>query len=136
MKAPLKVGTVGEVRFAVESRHAIDFAEGGMPQVLATPWLIWYLEHAARAAVLPVLDDGESTVGTYLEVRHLAPTPVGQHVTCRARVVHVHGQEIAFQLEARDERELVCRGFHRLHVICVERFARRVRGKVPPASQP
>lgn len=129
MKAPLKVGTTGELRFVVEPRHAIDFAEGGMPAVLATPWLIWYLEHAARAAVLPFLQTGESTVGTYLEVQHLAPTPLGQSVTCRARVVHADGASVAFQLEARDERELVCRGFHRLRVISVERFAKRVRGK-------
>ncbi len=72
MKSLPKCGTFGEVRFVVEPRHAIDFAEGGMPAVLSTPWLIWFLEHAAREAVLPLLDPGESTVGTEVEVRHLA----------------------------------------------------------------
>jgi predicted thioesterase len=57
--------------------HAIDFAEGGTPAVLSTPWLIWFLEHAARAAVLPLLEPGESTVGMEIQVQHLAPTPVG-----------------------------------------------------------
>ena len=53
---------LGEQQFVVEPRHAIDFATGGMPAVLSTPWLIWFLEHAAREAVLPSLEPGESTV--------------------------------------------------------------------------
>jgi hypothetical protein len=55
MKTPPKVGTTGEQRFVVEAKHAIDFASGGMPAVLSTPWLIWFLEHAAREAVLSLL---------------------------------------------------------------------------------
>ena len=80
MKVPPKVGTLGEERFVVEPRHAIDFADGGMPAVLSTPWLIWFLEHAARSAVFPLLEPDESTVGIEVQVRHLAPTPVGQTV--------------------------------------------------------
>src|SRR5260221_695875 len=112
MKGRPKTGTIGEQQFVVESQHAIDFADGAMPAVLSTPWLIWFLEHAARDAVLPFLDSGESTVGAYLEVRHLAPTPVGATVTCRARVVQVEGAVVSFQLEAHDEHEVIGRGFH------------------------
>lgn len=129
MKGSPRTGTTGEQQFVVESRHAIDFAGGAMPAVLSTPWLVWFLEHAAREAVLPSLESAESTVGTYLEVRHLAATPLGKTVTCRARVVQVTGTEISFQLEAHDEHELICRGFHKLRVINVERFAQKVRGK-------
>src|SRR5262245_53718967 len=85
MKASPKVGTTGEHRFVVEPKHAIDFADGQMPAVLSTPWLIWFLEHAARQAVLPFLESGESTVGTHVEVQHLAPTPLGETVSCQAR---------------------------------------------------
>ncbi len=129
MKSLPKVGTLGEERFVVELRHAIDFAEGGMPAVLSTPWLIWFLEHAARAAVLPLLEPGESTVGAEVQVRHLAPTPVGRAVTCRARVIFAERGEISFQLEAHDECELIARGSHRLRVIRVDRFAQRVAQK-------
>src|SRR5437899_9690052 len=114
MKSLPKVGTLGEERFVVEPRYAIDFAEGGMPAVLSTPWLIWFLEHAARAAVLPHLESGESTVGVYVEVRHLAPTPCGRTVTCRARIIHREQNLISFQLEAHDERELIARGVHKI----------------------
>ncbi len=98
-----------------------------MPAVLSTPWLIWFLEHAARAAILPLLDAGESTVGTLVELRHLTATPVGETVKCLARVVQAEGRSISFQLEARDEHELIARGFHKLRVINVERFAQKVR---------
>jgi len=129
MKGNPKVGTIGELRFVVETRHAIDFAEEGMPAVLSTPWLIWFLEHAARAAILPLLERGESTVGMEIQVRHLAPTPVGQTVICRARVLFADRSEVSFQLEAYDEREQIGRGSHRLRVIRVDRFATRVAQK-------
>ena len=99
MKTPPKVGATGEQRFVVEAKHAIDFAGGGMPAVLCTPWLIWFLEHAAREAVLPLLEPGDSTVGTHIDVQHLAATPVGQAVRCRARVVHAEGQRFHFSLK-------------------------------------
>ena len=134
MKGSPKVGTTGEQRFVVQLSHAIDFADSAMPAVLSTPWLIWFLEHAAREAVLPFLSPGESTVGTYVEVRHTAPTPVGQAVTCRARVVQAEGATISFQLEARDGHEQIARGLHKLQVIRVDRFAQRVQRKSGPRS--
>ena len=127
MTGVLKIGTIGEQRFVVEAKHAIDFADERMPAVLSTPWLIWFLEHAARAAVLPVLSAGESTVGTLVEVHHLAATPVGQSVSCVARVIGIEGRAISFSLEARDQHELICRGFHKLRIISVERFAQRIK---------
>jgi fluoroacetyl-CoA thioesterase len=129
MKSLPKVGTLGQERFVVELRHAIDFAQGGMPAVLCTPWLIWFLEHAARAAILPLLETGESSVGSEIQVFHLAPTPVGQTVTCSARVLFAERNEVSFHLEAHDERERIARGSHRLRVIRVDRFAKRVAQK-------
>lgn len=129
MTSPPRVGTVGEERFTVEAKHAIDFANDGMPAVLCTPWLIWFLEHAARAAVLPHLEPGESTVGTEIEVQHFAATPLGHTVVCEARVVHVEGMEVWFQMEARDETERIAKGFHKLRVIREDRFAQRVARK-------
>ena len=129
MKNSPKVGTTAEQTFVVGPGHVIDFAEGGMPAILSTPWLIWFLEHAARQAVLGSLEASESTVGTHIEVDHLAATPLGQTVTCRARIVHVEGPRISLQLQARDEDEVIAKGFHKLLVIRVERFARKVQRK-------
>jgi fluoroacetyl-CoA thioesterase len=129
MKHVPKIGAVGEQRFVVEPKHAIDFADDEMPAVLCTPWLIWFLEHAAREAVLPCLEPGESTVGTEVEIQHLAASPLGSVITCQARVVRVDGAEVWFQMEARDESETVAKGFHKLRIIRKDRFAARVSKK-------
>ena len=129
MKGHPKVGALGEQKFVVEAKHAIDLADGGVPPVLCTPWLIWFLEHAARDALRPWLEPGESTVGSEIELRHLAPTPLGHTVTCTARVIQVDGARITFQVEARDEAELIARGVHRRQVIRVESFVKRLQQK-------
>src|SRR5215213_6838523 len=98
MKARPQPGMTNEMEFVVEAKHAIDFAEGGMPAVLATPHLIGLLERTARFALAPLLDVNERTVGIEIELRHLAPTPVGQTITCTARVIHVDHREISFHL--------------------------------------
>lgn len=129
MKGRPQIGMSGQFEFQVEPQHAIDFAEGGMPAVLSTPHLVGLLERTARMTLAPLLDANERTVGMEIELRHLAPTPVGQKVTCTARVIHVDGREIAFHVEARDAEEIIARGSHRRAVIRVESFARRVQAK-------
>jgi fluoroacetyl-CoA thioesterase len=130
VKENIRTGTVGEEKFVVEESHLIDFAHDGMPEILSTPWLIWFLEHAARNAVLPLLEPGESTVGIVVNVQHLAATPLGENVVCTARVINVDGPQISFQLEAHDEHEPIARGTHKLRVIQAARLARKVEGKL------
>jgi fluoroacetyl-CoA thioesterase len=132
MQTPPKIGTVGERKFTVEATHSITFGSAGPPPVLSTPWLIWFLEHAALDAALPFLEPGEITVGTSIEVEHLAPTPLGALVTCIARVVHSEGPVISFQLEAGDGHETIARGFHKRRVVRVDRFTARVSKKPKP----
>lgn len=129
MHAPPKIGTTANRKFMVEKTHTISFGENGPPPVLSTPWLIWFLEHAALDAALPFLESGEITVGTRVEVDHLAPTPIGKQVTCVARIVHSEGPVISFQLDACDEHETIARGIHKRAVVKVDRFSARVKKK-------
>jgi len=129
MKGPIKVGTVGEERFVVGEEHLIDFAHDGMPKILCTPWLIWFMEHSARNAMLPFLEPGESTVGVVVNIEHVAPPPPGATVVCRARVIFADGPVITFQLEARDEHDKIAGGTHKLRIIQAERLAKRVQQK-------
>jgi predicted thioesterase len=129
MKPGLKIGSTGTLTFRVEPAHGIAFSGNGMPAVLSTPWLIWFLEHAAREALKAFIEPGEATVGAHIDVDHLAPTPMGQTVTCLARVIGIEGRTISFQLEAHDESDLIARGFHRRSLIDVQRFSRRVERK-------
>ena len=92
MKQPPRTGLTGELSIAVGPDNRISFADARMPAVLATPWLVAYLEYAARDAIAPLLDANERSVGTFIEVEHLAPAPEGFTVRCRARVIHVDGR--------------------------------------------
>ena len=132
MKSRPRPGQAAKIRFVVEAKHIIDFAKEGMPAVLATPWLIWFMEHTARQAMLPHLEPTESTVGTLVDIEHLAPTPLGQAVNCRAQVLRSEGSQFLFKLEAFDEREKIANGLHKLNVIDKARFAGRVARKTKP----
>ena len=132
MKSRPRPGQAAKIRFVVDTKHIIDFAEEGMPAVLATPWLIWFMEHTAREAMLPHLEPTESTVGTLVDIEHLAPTPLGQAVNCRAQVLRSEGSQFLFKLEAFDEREKIANGLHKLNVIDKARFAGRVARKTKP----
>lgn len=119
----------GEERIVVGPENRITFADARMPAVLATPWLVAHLEYAARGAIAPCLEEHERSVGTYVEVEHLAPVPEGFTVVCKARVIRVDGPVVTFQVEAHDGTEVVARGLHRRRVIDVDRFARRLSKK-------
>ena len=106
-----------------------------MPAVLSTPRLIGLFERTAREALETFLEPNERTVGIEIELRHLAPTPLGKSVTCTARVIHAEGAQVTFQIEARDEQEIIARGLHKRAVIRVEDFARRVAGKAASLSR-
>jgi len=130
MKSRPKIGTTGEFRFVVAQEHVIDFATDGMPAVLSTPRLIGLFERTAREALQPFLETDERTVGVEIEVRHLAPTPLGESVICTARVIQVEGTQATFQLEARDGHEVIARGLHKRAVVRIDSFARRVTRKI------
>ncbi|MBC8095805.1 MAG: thioesterase family protein [Akkermansiaceae bacterium] len=134
MKSHPKIGTAGELKFVVESKHVIDFATEGMPAVLSTPNLVGLLERTARQTLAPFLEPDERSVGIEIEIRHLAATPLGQSVTCNARVISVEGRQIGFQIEARDEHELIAKGIHKRAVIRVSSFAKRIQHKAKKSS--
>jgi predicted thioesterase len=129
MKSAPKIGTVGETTFVVEPKHCIEFATDGMPAVLSTPNLIGILERTSRQAIAPFLMPDERSVGVELDLRHLAPSPLGAKVTASARVIGASGRFVDFQIEARDEHELIVRGVHKRAVVKVDSFTKRVQSK-------
>ena len=100
-----------------------------LPPVLATPIMILAMENAALNAIREYLDPGESAVGTALDVRHLAATPVGQQVTAEAEVIEVDGRRIVFAVTARDEVEEIGRGTHERMMIDLRRVMQRLDAK-------
>lgn len=129
MKTVPKAGMSAVETHVVDDSNRIVFADEKMPSVLATPWLVAYMEYAARKAIAPCLEDHERSVGTYVEIEHLAPVPEGFTVHCKARVIRAEGPVVTFQIDAHDGTETVARGLHRRRVIDTARFARRVARK-------
>ncbi len=129
MKENPKIGLTGKVEFIVGNEDAIKFDTDKMPAVLSTPMLVGYLEQAARLAIEPLLEPDESSVGVELEIKHLAPTPIGQKVVCIAKVIYVDGNSITYHIEALDQKELIARGTHKRAIINAQRFNRRVEKK-------
>ncbi|MDZ4797810.1 MAG: thioesterase family protein [Bryobacteraceae bacterium] len=125
----IPVGTVGERRFLVDAANAISFLGHDDCRVLATPWMILYMEMTSRDLVKPLLEPGEDTVGTEVNVRHLAASPMGFEVTFRAEVIAVDGRRVSFRVEARDSQHVIGEGTHERAIIDVERFADRLRSK-------
>jgi fluoroacetyl-CoA thioesterase len=134
MKSSPRVGTTGEFQFVVEPQYVIDFATDGMAAVLSTPKLIGLIERTARETLTPFLESDERSVGTEIDLRHLAPTPQGEKVTITVRVVHAEDRAVTFQVEARDRHELIARGLHKRAVIRTESFSRRVQRKADRAA--
>ena len=96
MKSAPRIGTTGETTFVVEAKHCIEFASDGMPAVLSTPNLIGILERTARQAIASFLEADERSVGVEIELRQLAPSPLGAKVTATAGVIGHSGRLVDF----------------------------------------
>jgi len=126
----IRPGLSGEAGLVVAEEHTAPRVGSGTIHVLATPVMINVIEAAALAAVERLLPAGHQSLGTLLNVRHIAATPVGMRITARAVVLEVSGRTIRFQVEARDERELIGDGTHERVVVNVEKFDQRVQRKI------
>ena len=128
--AEIPVGAKSERKISVTNENAIRFLGREDARVLATPWLIAYLEMVARDTVKPHLLDGFDTVGTQVNVRHLAATPLGMEATFAAEVTAVTDRRVTFHVEAWDSQEKIAEGTHERAIVDVDRFARRVQSKL------
>ena len=130
MSPQLKPGLVGHASLVVGEEHTAPRVGSGRVHVLATPVMINLIEAAALAAVEHLLPEGYQSLGTLLNVRHIAATPVGMRVAATAEVIAVEGRTVQFRVEARDEKELIGEGTHERVVVNVAKFDERVRRKL------
>jgi fluoroacetyl-CoA thioesterase len=126
----IPLGTKGTFTLRVLPEHlANQFKDAMLPQVLATPVMIMMMENAALNAIRQYLEPGESAVGTAIDVRHLAATPVGHNVRAKAEVINVEGKRIEFKVSASDETEEIGNGTHQRAVIDLRSFKEHLATK-------
>ncbi len=121
----VRVGMTGQKREIVTPELTVGGHVEGMPMVYGTPMMIMAMEIASALAVAPHLPPGWVTVGSEVNIRHLAPTPVGATVVATARVIEVSGRSVLFAVEARDGERKIGEGTHRRGAVNVERFKER-----------
>jgi fluoroacetyl-CoA thioesterase len=127
---PIPLGAKGTFTLRVTPAHlANQFKDATLPPVFATPMMVTAMENAALNAIRGYLDAGESAVGTAIDIRHLAATPVGHEVTAEAEVTRVDGRRVAFNVKARDEKEEIGRGRHERMVVDLRRLDERLSAK-------
>lgn len=129
MEFSLKPGMTARIeRVVTEDDTAVRFGSGEV-HVFATPMMIALMEKAALTAVDPHLPQGYATVGTTVEIAHLAATPVGMAVYATAELVEVDGKKLRFKIEAFDEKDKIGEGWHGRYIIKTDRFLEATRTK-------
>ncbi len=125
----IQVGMKDEVTRLVEERFTAAHVGSGTLKVLATPSMIGFMERASLELLQRGLPEGQSTVGTLVNVRHLAATPMDQEVRVLVEVTEIDGRRITLHVEVWDRQEKVGEGTHERFIIDVERFLKRVEAK-------
>ena len=127
-------GLEGHAEIVVGEQHTAPRIGSGRVRVLATPVMINLMEAAALDAVENLIPAGHQSLGTRLDVRHIAATPVGMRVRATAKLLAVDGRTLEFRVEAHDEKDLIGDGVHTRLVVNVERFDQRVQAKLKKPS--
>jgi fluoroacetyl-CoA thioesterase len=126
----IKPGMTGTAELVVGEEHTAPRVGSGKVRVLATPVMINLIEAAALKAAEHLLPAGHQSLGTLLNVKHIAATPVGMKIKASAIVTRVEGRNICFDVSAEDEKEPIGGGTHERVVVNVERFDKRVQRKL------
>jgi fluoroacetyl-CoA thioesterase len=126
---PLEPGLVGTATLKVTDDHTAARLRSGRAPVLATPMMIALMEAAAVECIEALLPEGQESLGTGIEIEHIAATPIGMIVSARAELRHVDGRTLAFDVEARDERELIGKGRHTRVLVDSARFRAKAQAK-------
>lgn len=125
----IKTGTKGTKSVMVTSRNTAKTMGSGTLDVFATPALIALMEETCWSSVAGQLEPGSGTVGTLLEIRHTAPTPVGMEVTCESTLIEADGRRLVFDVTARDAKGTVGEGRHERFMIQNEKFQAKADAK-------
>lgn len=112
---------------------AKHMASGGL-EVYATPRMTGMMEYTAWASVQPYLPEGKGTVGTRLDISHVAASPVGAHIRYDSELIEIDRRRLVFRVEARDEFGLIGEGTHERFIIDDQKFMEKVQEKIRPAN--
>lgn len=126
----MEIGLKHTIKETVTRDKTAENVGSGLLPVYATPAMIALMERCASECVTPYIEDGKSSVGTMLNVKHLAASPIGIEITCTATLVEIDGRRLTFSLEVSDEKGPIGEGTHERFIIDVERFMSKCNSKL------
>lgn len=125
----LEVGIKGKDTVEVVYENTATAVGSGVLEVFATPMMIALMEKTACNSVAPYLEEGSGTVGTELNIKHVAATPIGMTVTCESELVEIDGRRLVFKVTASDEVGLIGEGMHERFIVNNEKFQTKANNK-------
>lgn len=126
----MKIGLKGRAETVVCGDNVAAKIGSGDQEVFATPWMIGLMEEAAQSSLLPYLEEGQSSVGTHLDVSHDSATPLGMKVWAESELIAIEGRKLSFEVAAYDECGLIGKGRHERFIINKDKFMSKVRSKI------
>ncbi|MCK8826058.1 thioesterase family protein [Fuchsiella alkaliacetigena] len=125
----LEIGISGQATEKVSPENTAQKFESGFVNVYGTPAMIALVEKAASQAVQPFLEEKQTTVGTNLEVKHMAATPLNMEVKASVELIKIMGRRLAFKVVVEDEREKIGEGVHERFIVNKDKFHQRAQVK-------
>ena len=125
----IEPGLTGHAEMVVGTNDTAPRVGSGRIAVLATPTMINLIEEAALTAVEHLLPDGKQSLGTHIEISHVAATPVGMTVKAEAELIEVNGRKLLFAVRAHDEMDLIGEGRHERVIVTAASFQARINEK-------
>lgn len=126
----IQKGIKGHIEQTVTDELCADRIGSGLVKVFATPMMIALIERTCNESVTPLLDPGQGTVGTRIDVSHCAATPVGMRVWCDSELVEVDRRRLVFSVRAYDQCGLIGEGTHERFIIDSDRFQQKADAKL------
>ena len=126
----METGIIGKEELIVNETNTAEALGSGSLAVFATPAMIALMEKTARLSVAPFLEDGQSTVGTLVNVKHLSASPVGMKITCRTELKKIDRRRLVFHVECSDEAGIIGEGEHERFIIDEAKFMAKTEAKL------
>ena len=126
----METGIIGQEELIVNETNTAEALGSGSLAVFATPAMIALMEKTARLSVAPFLEDGQSTVGTLVNVKHLSASPVGMKITCRTELKEIDRRRLVFHVECSDEAGIIGEGEHERFIIDEAKFMVKTEAKL------
>ena len=125
----LETGIKGKEELTVTEEITAKVVGSGGLEVFATPMMIALSEKTALTSIMPYLEEGQSTVGTKIDIAHIAATPVGMKVTCETELIEIDRRRLVFSVNVYDEVEKIAEGTHERFIVDNEKFISKAYGK-------